>query len=271
MSHTFKIKTSKRIKIEELVDELRIKRIGAYVIDRSPTFHIFENFYSTRGVDVTEESYGYEIRITFLANSNDYLLCNQIVYILCDNLNGKLIDEKGNEKYIGKLFYDLDISNNTNSDIETLFALLREGKNIDIFGPVREFSFGKRTKQRVLALQGDKHAIAYKLSKMILACQYPPENFVPFSNLLKINGNSNNEYYVQVLNNTNDIVIEKVQEYVIILGLEDNLILNSEELISILPDDWELLDEYTILAKKISEEKWIKFIHNANQINKHLL
>lgn len=267
MSHTYTVTTNKRIDIADLISELRQKRIAAYAIDRSPTYQIFEDRYSTRGVEITEEDYGYEIRMTVLANSNDYLLCNQIAFILCNNLNGTLTDEEGNEKFIGTLFYDLDISERINSDIETTFALLREGHNIDIFGPIREFSFGERTRKKALELQGDKHAIAYKLSKMILACQYPPENFIPFSNLLKVRDQEGEEYYVQVLTNSKDMVIEKVKEYAVASDTDEKIFLKPEQLISILPDEWELLDDYTILAKQLDEENWQKFAENAKAIS----
>lgn len=267
MSHNYKITTNQRIDISDLVDDLRKKRISAYAIDRSPTYQIFEDGYSTRGVEITEEDDGYELRMTVLANSNDYLLCNQIAFFLCNNLSGTLTDEDGNEKFIGTLFYDLDISNKINSDIETTFALLREGHNIDIFGPIREFSFGERTRKKALSLQGDKHAIAYKLSKMILASQYPPENFIPFSNLLKITNDEGEEYYVQVITNSKDMVIEKVKGYAITSDTEEKLFLTPEQLISILPEEWELLDDYIILAKQLEEEKWKKFINDAKAIS----
>lgn len=267
MSHTYKVTTSQRIDIADLISELRQKRIAAYANDRSPTYQIFEEGYSTRGVEITEENDGYEIRMTVLANSNDYLLCNQIAFILCNNLSGTLTDEEGNEKYIGTLFYDLDISDKIHSDVKTTFALLREGHNIDIFGPIREFSFGERTRKKALALQGDKHAIAYKLSKMILACQYPPENFIRFSNLLKVTDQEGEEYYVQVLTNSRDMVIEKVKEYAVASDTEEKLFLKPEQLISILPDEWELLDDYTILANQLKEEKWKKFVDDAKAIS----
>ncbi len=266
MSHTYKITTIQRIDIADLVSDLRQNRVAAYAIDRSPTYQIFEDGNSVRGVEITEEDYGYEIRMTVLANSNDYLLCNQIAFILCNKLKGVLTDEEGNEKFIGTLFYDLDISERINSDIETIFALLKEGHDIDILGPIREFSFGERTRKKALTLQGDKHAIAYKLSKMILACQYPPENFIPFSNLLKVTDQEGEEYYVQVLTNSNDMVIEKVKGYAVASDTEEMLFLKPEQLLSILPDEWELLDDYTILAKQLNEEKWNKFAENAKAL-----
>lgn len=267
MSYTYKVTTNQRIGIADLISELRQKRIAAYAIDRSPTYQIFEDGCSTRGVEITEEDYGYEIRITVLANSNDYLLCNEIAFILCNNLNGTLTDEEGNAKFIGTLFYDLDISERINSDIDTTFALLREGHDIDIFGPIREFSFGEQTRKKALALQGDKHAIAYKLSKMILACQYPPENFIPFSNLIKVTDQEGEEYYVQVLTNSKDMVIEKVKQYAIASDADEKIFLTPEQLISILPDEWTLLDDSTILAKQLDEEKWKRFTENAKAIS----
>lgn len=271
MSHTYKIATSKRIDISILIDELRKKRIAAYAIDRSPTHLIFEDGFSTRGVDVTEEDYGYEIRMTFFSNANDYLLCNEIAFILCNSLNGTLRDEEENEKYIGKLFYDLDISKNINSDVDVLFALLKAGKkDITIFGPIREFTFGTKTIEKVLALQGDKNAIAYKLSKLILACQYPPENFVPFSNFLRIGDNDDEAYYVQVLTNKKDMVVENVKQYAIFNEGNKPIVIDAKDLSSIVPTEWELLDDQTMLAKQIDDTKWEQFIEQAKAISQHI-
>lgn len=267
MSHTYKITTDQRIDIVNLIDELRKKRIAAYAIDRSPTHLIFEDGFSTRGVDVTEENYGYEIRMTFLSNANDYLLCNEIAFILCNNLNGTLTDEEDNQKYIGRLFYDLDIREGINSDIDVLFALLKSGKkDITIFGPIREFIFGTKTIEKVLALQGDKHAIAYKLSKLIIASQYPPENFIPFSNFLRIGDNDDEAFYVQVLTNSKDMVVEKVKQYAISTEGNEPIVIDAKELNSIAPTEWELLDDQTMLAKQIDETKWAQFIEKAKTI-----
>ncbi|MBS1578641.1 MAG: hypothetical protein JST29_03230 [Bacteroidetes bacterium] len=268
MSRTYKIITNQRIDISNLIDELRKRRIAAYAIDRAPTYLIFEDNFSARGIDLTEEDYGYEIRMTFLSNSNDYLLCNAIAVILCRNLNATLKNENGNEKYIGTLFYDLDISEAINSDINVLFALLNEGKkDITIYGPIREFTFGSKTIEKVLAFQGDKHAIAYKLSKLILACQYPPKNFTPFSNFLRIGNNDDEAYYVQVLSNKKDMVIEKVAQYAISTDSEKTIIIEAKELASIIPNEWEVLDDYIILAKQIEQPKWEQFIERAKTIS----
>jgi hypothetical protein len=268
MSHIYKIATKERIHVEDLLEQLRSKRILACYKGESPTYLIFEDGYSTRGVEITEEKYGYEIRMMVLASANDYLLCNEIVFIICDSLKGILTDEDGKERYIGKLFYDLNISQKMKSDIEATFALLKHGENIDIPGPVREFSFGPITRQKALALTGDQHAVAYKLSKMIQACQYPPENFIPFSNLIRVKDKDGSEYFIQVLTNSKDTVVEKVKLYGVPSGTGESYFLKIDQLISIMPDEWVLVDDFTILAKQLEDKNWRTFVEQAKEISK---
>lgn len=270
MSHTYKIVTSQRMNIEEVIDELRSRRSPAFYNDRSPTYQVFEMGLSARGVEISEEDYGYEIRMVTLCNANDYLLCNTIAFYLCYRLKAGLTDEYGNEKNYRKLFYDKDICEIMSSDIKVLFSLLREGNSIDIFGPVREFSFGKRTAAKVLALQGDEHAVAYKLSKMITACQYPPENFAAFKNLLQVSSEDEN-FLVQVITNMGDMVIEKVKQYAIAAVDEEQILLTPQQLHSIVPEEWCFVDEYTILAGKLQAEQWKDFLEKAKLLGEAIL
>lgn len=267
MSHTYKITTDKRIDIAEFVDELRSSRRPTYYIDKSPTYHIFDHGQSTRGVEVTEINEGYEIRMTFLSNVADYLLCNQIVYILCSKLQGTLANEYGTEFYIGTLFYDGNIQERIDEEVSTLFSLLNDNRKIEIFGPIREFTFGEKIRKKVLALQGDKYGIAYKLSNIILSCQYPPENFIPFSNFLRVSSENDESYYIQVLTNSKDMVIEKVKQYAITTEEGESIYLIPEQLFTILPNEWKLVDDCTILAKQLNSADWLKFIEAAKALS----
>jgi hypothetical protein len=152
MSRIFKVATHQRIEIYTLIDTLRKKRIYAFYIDNSPIYHIYEEGFSTRGVEVTEEENGYEIRMMALSSANDFLLCNEIAFTLCQNLNGTLYTEDGDQKYIGTLFNDLEIHSIMQGDYESILALLKYNETVSISGPIRSFSFGPKIKEKVLAL-----------------------------------------------------------------------------------------------------------------------
>lgn len=49
MGHIYKVTTSNRIDVVDLISELRKERIATYAIDRIPAYQIFEDGYSARG------------------------------------------------------------------------------------------------------------------------------------------------------------------------------------------------------------------------------
>ena len=263
MSHTYKFITKEKVDVLSVVEELRKKRSEAYVIDRAPTYLIFQYGASARGIEITEEEEGYEIRMTFLSNTNDYLLCNDIVFILCEKWSGVIIDEEGDERFIGTLFYDYDISERISSEINVIKALINEGEdNLSIFGPIREFTLGPKIIEKFMSLKGDNYAIAFQLNKMVLNCQYPPEDYQPHSNFLQSFYDDGKPYYVQLLTNQKDIVVEKEDRYAIWTP-ETPILIEANELAPIIPSEWVLLDDYTMLAKPIALSSWDEFVERA--------
>ncbi len=270
MSHSYFITTKKKMNIFDLISKLHDKQqdVDFIKIDNN-SYIIFLPEYSTRGVEVTEANNIYTIKMNFLANSFDYTLCNFIAHILCKKLDGVLTNEEGKRSRIGKLFNEKKMFEFINKEVETVLDVLKRGKNIEITGPIRPFCIGKRIRNKVLLIEKEKYRYerAFKLSKFILDCQYPPLNFKPYYDMMENMVNDKKTYYAQVISNKYDIVIEKVNKY-FISELQGNLSigLTLENIVSIMPQEWVLLDEYTILAKKLSEERWLSFVNDARKI-----
>ena len=256
MSRTFKAITNNKIDWQLFLQSLCKYQDDVQGVDKNPTYYFYNNNYSARGVDVTEEEDGYEIRTTSCSNAADYLLANNIASAIKEMTDAVFVNEEEQELFIGTLFYDLAIAENTYGDVKILKGLLTHTKDVVLYGPNRPFHIQREFARRINELSGDNHAIAYKFSQMMLRCQYPPEEFGVGKNLIAIEGKNGDKYIVQCFFNTQNMVLENVKA--IGLGSEgqDNLYIEPKHLVQFLPDGWELLDEFTIAAKVLPAPYW---------------
>src|SRR5690606_20073469 len=80
MSKTIQIQTRSNIDFEKLYDFLWKSDKSVVGIGRSQDIvYFYSKGYSTRGIDVSREDTGYELRLTTLANPADYKLANSVV------------------------------------------------------------------------------------------------------------------------------------------------------------------------------------------------
>lgn len=79
MSKTIQIQTRSNVDFEKLYDFLWESDKSVVGIGRSPNLvYFYSKGYSTRGIDVSREDTGYEIRLTILTNHADYKLANRV-------------------------------------------------------------------------------------------------------------------------------------------------------------------------------------------------
>jgi hypothetical protein len=271
LGHSYIVTTQKKLNIFDLIVKLHDKQQNVDFIKKTNTYLIFLPEFSTKGVELTEANNNYKIQMSFLANVYDFKLCNYIAHLLCKKYNGTLTDEDGNRRRIGKLFNEKKMLEYINKDLEVVFEMLKKGKDIEIIGPVRPFNIGKRTREKMLSIENEKNSY-YKsllMEKFMLNCQYPPSLFKPFHDIVGNSTGNKKASFAQILSNKLDMVIEKTEKYYISGPLGNiSIELTKEDLFTILPEEWELIDEYTILAKRLTEENWLNFVSEANQIGK---
>lgn len=263
MSITIKAITSSKLDWNSFFQELRNKDLREDIrcINREPTYQFYSHPYSTRGVELTEEQDGYEIRMTAGCNAADYLLANTIARKLKKDTNANFFDEDEREIYVGILFYDGTIAEKTYGDVEIIQSLIPKHQEITLFGTIREFNIGKVFGKKIMDLSGDNHAMAYKFSKLFLNAQYPSDEFAAFANIMKVTRKDGEEVLVQIFSNAQSMIIEKVHTVQFVLN-DKTLYLNPKHLIQFLPDSWQMLDEYTIAAKQLSDEEWGAFFYS---------
>jgi hypothetical protein len=267
-SHSYYIATKRKMNIIDLIVKLHDKQQEVDFIRKNNTYIIFKPEYSNRGVELSEVNDRHVIKMNFLANTYDYNLCNYMAHIICKKFDGILIDEEGKRRRIGKLFNEKKINEFIYNETNNLFDLLSKGEEIEIKGVVRPFTIGKRTRDKILLLNKDqyKYEKALKLAELILDCQYPPSLFIPFCDMMENMVNNEKVYLAQVISNRQNMVIEKVRKYFISEQYGDvGIELTIDDIISVMPQEWVLLDDYTILAKKLPEESWAKFVLDAKK------
>jgi hypothetical protein len=63
------------------------------------------------------------------------------------------------------------------------------------------------------------------------------------------------------------MVVENVKQYAVSGSNESSIMVNSADLINIVPDEWANLDDYTLLASPLEPEKWNEFVKRAEAVN----
>ncbi len=267
MSRTFKAITKKKIDWELLLQAVCKYRDDVQCVDKNPVYYFYNNNFSARGVDVTEEEDGFEIRTTTCSNAADYLLANNIASSIKETTDAVFIDEGGRELFIGSLFSDKAIADHTCGDIEVLKSLLAHKEDITLYGPNRPFHIQQEFTKRINALTGDKYAIAYKFSQMILRCQYPPDEFATGEGFMRVGGEETDNYLIQGFFNTQNMVLENVRAIIVGFIEDKPLLIEPGQLVQHLPESWELLDEFTIAARVLSASYWEKWQQSMIQFS----
>ena len=266
MSIVFKAITKERIDYGIFLNTLRENRDNVYVIENHPTYRYFVYEYSARGAELIKTDYGYEIRTTSCSNAQDYLLANRIALCLKKETNARFYNEENSEVAVGRLFDDIAILKHTYEDVEILKVMLMNNEIITLYGPLREFNISYNFRNKILELEGDKYAIAYKFSKLFLNCQYPSEEFESFANLMKMSNEKEEPVFVQTFSNSQSMILENVDT--IIFGMGDDILYLKRKILSEnLAPSWELLDEFTIAAKKLSDNLWTEYFNKMRLFN----
>jgi len=271
MGYSFFIAAEHKLKTKDLIDYLYHKKQEVDYIRKDKAHIFYKHGFSARGLELTETKNGFELKLKFLSNTFDYNLCNNIAPYICKYLDGTLTNEEGKQKKLSKLLKEKKIFELIVKDVEVVFEALKKEKEVEIYGPVRPFIIGKRIRPEILLLSNEKYKQekADKLFSFILNSQYPPANFKPFHDMMEDSIHDVKVYYGQIISNNHDVVIEKVKKYFISeLQGDISICLSIKDIISILPEEWKLLDDYTILACKLPDNRWNTFVEAAKKVGK---
>ncbi len=239
------------------VDNLRAEIRGENVV------YLYIDNKSTRGVDLTFEDYGYEIRNTILSSEADYNLTNLLIEVLLNITDGILMNED-DEPIDGPYIYDgVAIKDMVLHDAQSIVVIAKENNEVAIYGPVRKTHFGKRLGKELEPFLDDLNTLSQKVFDIILNVQYGLPDY-EYGNIMAMNGNvGEKEKILKLITDESDYLIDKY-DYILLNGnKEEPIVITNEILNSMLPVSWKLVDEFTIVAPRLNQTEYKKLIESA--------
>ncbi len=233
---------------------------------------------STRGVDLTiEEPLWLELRNTACANHADYELTNQLAETICNLCHGQVYKdnddydeelEDASEEYLETpmpLFDEAQMHNKFLSDAKLIRTLVNHsGDPMTLFGPIREVNIGRYLLEKMSRHQPDEQ-FSENLHRKILEINYHLPDY-EYGNLLQSNGDSENPKILKLITNLTPCIIKKY-DFILFEKNEKLIAITNDHLNTILPQDWQLVDEYTIVAPIIGDLEFQKLLDKAERFN----
>jgi hypothetical protein len=228
------------------------------------TYYYWIKGKSTRGLDLTIEENLIEVRNTVLSNRYDYELTNKIVEQILKLTDGIILDEENEQVEALPLFNNDKITEIELQDCEIIKTLSQEHDGIAIYGPTRTVHFGKRLYAQFNSYSGKQ--LRDKMFDIILNVNYKLPNF-EYGSIMEVGNTEEEKKIMIVLTNKTDSILDKY-DYIIFNTNNDRLIMITNEILnSILPSNWALVDEFTIVAPIIDEVQWENLIENAKKFD----
>ncbi len=226
------------------------------------TFYYWIDKKSTRGLDLSIEDGLIEIRNTVLSNKYDYQLTNLLVSEIISLTNGLVLNEDEEQILDFPLFDDNKIIETEIHDCNTIQLLSRENNDIAIYGPIRKVHFGKRLHEQFKKLNEEQ--LKNKMFSLIIAVNY----YIPdyeYGDIMQVGNSEEDTKILKLLTNKTNCIIDKYDFILLNTSEEKPIMITNEILNTILPSNWSLIDEYTIVAPIIEQEKWLKLLSDAKR------
>lgn len=219
---------------------------------------------STRGFDLTFEQGYIEVRNTILSNKHDYDLTNKIVAKIISLTDGIVINEDEEQISNFPLFDNDRIAEMEIHDCKSIQLFSKEYEDIAIYGPIRIVHFGKRLYQQFKELNDEQ--LKDKMFDLILNVNYKLPNY-EYGNIMQIGDTGEDKKTLKLLTNKTDYIIDKY-DYILINKGEDEqppIMVTNAILNTMLPSNWTLVDEFTIVAPMTNENEWNKLLTTAEK------
>ncbi|MDC8001796.1 hypothetical protein POV26_12175 [Aequorivita todarodis] len=266
MSDSYYLKTKKQIPLRNIKQNL--EREGIIIRDYgNDRFYAFVEGRSTRGVDFGPEKKGFEVRKVALANKADFEIMDSFfsqAMLLLDD--AKIIDWEKKAVNV-ELFSDTQwIYDSFCRDIHILTLLMKNGKDIQSFGPHRGNCFGPRMyKEQIEGKNLDEDILCAYFEKLIQMTNYDFPEF-GYGNVMKIGDNGAKPRIAKLLTNHNCFLAK----YDVLLvpntmGDEMPCMITYDILFDNLPQTWQRIDEFQAIVRELHLGKYREFQEMAKR------
>lgn len=216
---------------------------------------------STRGMDFSVSGDRIELRMTNFSNEGDYFVTGVLAKLFKDVYKCKIVDEHGKRVKNELIYTSAEATQNIYDDYATLKSMhqIEEGV-ITLFCPHRRVHLGKTVFKKLVHLEAGK-AIA-ELEKLIKDINYSYPEY-SYGNILamKSDDGEQEEIILKLLSNEQNVVLDKY-DYLLFdhpINQEHQIVITNDQLNTILPTQWKLLDDYTVLAPPLPDKDWFTF------------
>ena len=189
-------------------------------------------------------------------------MTNKIVEEIQRLTGGIILNEDEKQVNLLPLFNTDKIHKTELHDCELIQILSKENEDIAIYGPTRKVHFGKRMHE-VLSLYNGQE-LRDKMFDIILTVNYKLPEFEQGS-IMQVGNSEDDQKLMKLLTNSTGCIIDKY-DYILFNTTDEKIIMITNEILnSILPSNWTLVDEFTVIAPIIDQDEWSSLLMNAKK------
>ena len=273
MSKVFSIKTNMNIDIEKSIKDL-FNDFNNLIIEKCKEEHYF--FYylygmSTRGVEITITDQKIEIRNRVLSNRMDLFLTYRFLTYLSNITESNIYDEC-DEIISLDLFTDpKEADKQFMNDVKMVLYSIGEFKQMFEFpGTTRSVYIGNTLFEKYKDYEKNIEYVSNEIQKLFLKVLYDLPDYREGALFGSDSVDEENKIIkLKILIKDDDYIITNY-DYIMLENDNKNdepIMLNLENIKKILPKQWELIDECTIIAPKLEINDWVIFKENAKRNN----
>ncbi|WP_164112245.1 MULTISPECIES: hypothetical protein [Sphingobacterium] len=262
MSKTIKINTPSTIDFQKLYDFLWESDPSVFAIGRSPDIvYFYRDGYSTRGIDVSKEDGGYEVRLTTLANSADYKLTKSVILFFEMNPADTVIWFEDRMVESANIFSENEIDNYFKRDIELVYQLSNQHKTaITLSAANHDYYLGEYAFSKIDMQTAGWEMRTEQLIQQVLYRLPKSES----DNILQI-GEAEEMKIAKLVTADVSYVLKKYDALLFNKSMNSNrmhdmVFLTNDILNDNLPTSWERIDDYTILAPALGWETYLEYV-----------
>jgi|SRR5690606_20416982 len=262
MSKTIQIQTRSDIDFEKLYDFLWQSDKSVVGIGRSEdVVYFYCNGYSTRGIDVSKEDTGYEVRLTTLANPADYKLANNVVLFFRINTLDVVVrlDDKVVETV--HIFLANELTGYFKRDAELVYQLSNQHQTaITFFAANQEYYLGEYAFSKI---DMEKAGWEIRTEQLIQQMLYKlPKS--ESDHVMQI-GEGENTKTAKLVTADVSYVLKKYDTLLFNKSKDSNqmhdlLFLTNDILNDNLPPSWGRIDDHTIVAPALGWEAYLEYV-----------
>ena len=273
MSWIFFIKTENRVNFKDVYIKLKYDR-SVNAIEVSDTLvYFYGPGLSTRGIDVSLEEYGYEIKITVMSNESDLSLALRIMQIVSEMTGGKIYDEEDNELIGPSYLTEEFIKNSFINDMKLIFKVINDtGNTIEFPGPTRSVFIGKKILNENINYEKRLKTTAKNIESIFYDVLYRYDNWGIEPSIMAVESNEKDRPIKLKLVSADDNYLVQDYDYIIVGDAgeresNDIVLIDQKNLEIIKPKYWSFIDESTIITEKMPEDEWYSFREECRKYN----